>query len=46
MTEIIFEKMSFDVTFLFDPYVQSVHMEEAGFMTYIAASHQVVIDRL
>ena len=43
MTETIFEKNVFDVYlgFLFSSV--STNMEEAGFMTCAAASHQVVI---
>ena len=43
MTNIIFEKMSFNVTFGFDP-IPSANMEEEGFVTYAAASHQGAIN--
>ena len=39
MTEIIFEKYLFD--FFCVVHISSANMEEAGFMTYSAANHQV-----
>ena len=45
MTETIFKKNVFDVYFDF-LVVPSTNMEEAGFMTYTAASHQVAIEML